>query len=318
MADIPVLPIWVTKYEGNTSHLSLEEDGAYTRLLRLSWVTPFCQMPADDDWIMRRMRVDRATFDRVVRPILSEFFYKEDGAWKNRKLQEVFTDSVSKYEGRARGGKAAAKTKALKTHGKGVSAAQREHDANVMQPEPEPEPDPASLAASCAQARMAIRKSIGKGVADPDAFVDVSDKTLAKLLAAYDLHSVVLPVLRKVTHHERDQPLRKLSALKAAFAEHAQTTPAVSQNSGTPPDVTKPFPLPGGKASAVVSDFIERKGLAWAHRWLTGVEFEAKEIYAPDAYQAQRIDTDGGGVLRDHGYRVYYRNSGSDGQTDAG
>ena len=39
MSDIPYLPLYVNDFEGDTAHLSLEEDGAYNRLIRLSKLT---------------------------------------------------------------------------------------------------------------------------------------------------------------------------------------------------------------------------------------------------------------------------------------
>ena len=66
--SLPYFPMYPSDFEAKTSHLTLEEDGAYNRLLRLCWMTPGASIPDDDAWIMRRMRVDQATFDRVVRP----------------------------------------------------------------------------------------------------------------------------------------------------------------------------------------------------------------------------------------------------------
>lgn len=77
--SLPYFPMFPSDFEAKTSHLTLEEDGAYNRLLRLSWMTPGCSLPDDPAWIARRMRVDMATFERVVAPIISEFMVREDG-----------------------------------------------------------------------------------------------------------------------------------------------------------------------------------------------------------------------------------------------
>lgn len=75
----PYFPMYPADFEAKTSHLTLEEDGAYNRLLRLCWMTPGCSLPDDAAWIARRMRVSSADFDRVVRPLLDEFFKREKG-----------------------------------------------------------------------------------------------------------------------------------------------------------------------------------------------------------------------------------------------
>ena len=72
--SLPYFPFYPSDFEAKTSHLSLEEDGAYNRLLRLMWMTPGCSLPDDPVWIARRLRVDAATYDRVVAPVIAEFF----------------------------------------------------------------------------------------------------------------------------------------------------------------------------------------------------------------------------------------------------
>lgn len=77
--SLPYFNLYPRDFEADTSHLSLEEDGAYNRLLRLCWMTPGCSLPDDDAWIMRRMRVDAATMARVVLPIIAEFLERKGG-----------------------------------------------------------------------------------------------------------------------------------------------------------------------------------------------------------------------------------------------
>jgi len=72
--SIPYIPLYVTDYEADTAHLTIEEDGAYLRLLRLCWRTPGCSVPSDPRWIMRKMRVSADDYYRVVEPIIEEFF----------------------------------------------------------------------------------------------------------------------------------------------------------------------------------------------------------------------------------------------------
>ena len=86
--SLPYFPFYSDRFEAATSHLTIEEDGVYNRLLRLCWVTLGMSIPDSDQWIMRRMRVDAATFSRVVSPIISEFFVRESGRFVSPFISE--------------------------------------------------------------------------------------------------------------------------------------------------------------------------------------------------------------------------------------
>ncbi len=86
---LPYFPLYVDDYEADTAHLTLEEDGAYTRLLRLCWRTPGCSVPADPDWIRRRMRATQDQFTDVIEPVIEEYFTLENGRiFSERLLKE--------------------------------------------------------------------------------------------------------------------------------------------------------------------------------------------------------------------------------------
>lgn len=150
--SLPYFPMYPSDFEAKTSHLTLEEDGAYNRLLRLSWMTPGCSLPDDPAWIARRMRVDLATYERVVAPLLVEFFYRAERRVRNPKLTEIHHESVTKHAKRVDAGKKGGRpAKALKTNETGQS------NAKAMPKQPEPEPD--------------SKKEIGKPISRaPDGF----------------------------------------------------------------------------------------------------------------------------------------------------
>lgn len=129
--------MYPTDFEAKTSHLTLEEDGAYNRLLRICWMTSGCTIPDDDAWIMRRLRVDQETFDSVVRVVISEFFTSEKGRLSNAKLNRIFVETNGAHEKRVLAGSKGGKAKALKVNNFTISNAV----AKPKQPEPEPEPD---------------------------------------------------------------------------------------------------------------------------------------------------------------------------------
>ena len=79
MADLHYMQLYIADFEADTGHLTLEEDGAYNRLLRLCWRTSGCSVPDDPVWIARKMRVDLETYHRLVEPLIKEFFAKGRG-----------------------------------------------------------------------------------------------------------------------------------------------------------------------------------------------------------------------------------------------
>jgi uncharacterized protein YdaU (DUF1376 family) len=124
-------------FEADTSHLTLEEDGAYNRLLRLMWMTPGCSLPDDDAWIMRRMRCDMATYERVVKPLIAEFFQRQKGRVFSARLTREFAKADETHKKRSQAGKMGGRPpKSLKTNDVSKSRAK----AGTKQPEPEPEP----------------------------------------------------------------------------------------------------------------------------------------------------------------------------------
>lgn len=84
--SLPYFPLYPTDFDGKTAHLTLLEDGAYNRLLRLCWKTPGCTMPADEAWVMRRARAHTDEEKAAVRAVLSEFFTVENGRYSSQVL----------------------------------------------------------------------------------------------------------------------------------------------------------------------------------------------------------------------------------------
>jgi len=143
--SVPYFPLYVADYEADTAHLTLEEDGAYLRLLRLCWRTPGCSIPNDPKWISRMMRVTWETYERVVAPILSEFFRLKHNRYYSPRLQKEWERIDGTHRARSDAGKKGNATRwqkqspsdnALKTN----KMTDRPAIAKVSHPEPEPEP----------------------------------------------------------------------------------------------------------------------------------------------------------------------------------
>jgi uncharacterized protein YdaU (DUF1376 family) len=143
--SVPYFPLYVADYEADTAHLTLEEDGAYLRLLRLCWRTPGCSIPNDPKWIARMMRVTWEAYERVVAPILSEFFRLKHNRYYSPRLQKEWERIEITHNARSEAGKRGNEKKwkkealpdnALKSN----EMTSRPAIAKVSQPEPEPEP----------------------------------------------------------------------------------------------------------------------------------------------------------------------------------
>lgn len=144
MGDLPYLPLWVSDYEAKTAHLSFEEDGAYSRLLRLAWTCPGGTLPHDDAWLMRRLRATEEFYERVVRPVLKEFFSVRRGRYVNDRLKHEFDTALEKTARRKAAGKTGGEAKARKTKEKSPSNATvlLEQSPSKSEPKPELEPQP--------------------------------------------------------------------------------------------------------------------------------------------------------------------------------
>lgn len=134
MAELHFMPLYVDDYEAATPHLTLEEDGAYNRLLRLCWRQPDCTIPNDPNWISRMLRVDKQTFDKIVAPLLAEFFSEQRGRLFQKRQREEFLKGKHIFEKRREAGRKGGKAKSQKTKDNQDSNANEVPEANPKQP----------------------------------------------------------------------------------------------------------------------------------------------------------------------------------------
>lgn len=150
--SLPYFNLYPTDFEADTSHLTLEEDGAYNRLLRLMWITPGCSLPDDDAWIMRRIRCDAETFARVVLPVIAEFMKRHGGRVFSPRLmrewKKVDVTSRKRSEAGKKGGRPQHAEKKEKDEKPGYAFAKAGLFDTRALPEPEPEPDKREAKAS--------------------------------------------------------------------------------------------------------------------------------------------------------------------------
>jgi|GEM_PF-2628758 len=114
--SLPYFRLYPTDYEADTAHLSILEDGAYSRLLRLCWVTPGCSLPDDEEWIFRRARAHSEEERQAVRTVISEFFARENHRVFQKRLVQEFEHADARHRSaRENGSKGGRPTGALKT-----------------------------------------------------------------------------------------------------------------------------------------------------------------------------------------------------------
>ena len=98
MSKAPYMKFWVADYIGDTHFLTLQEHGAYLRLLIEAWSTPSCSLPDDPAWIRRRLGITAEEFNEYVKPVIAEFWTKEDHRIYQKRQREEFEDMVMKSE----------------------------------------------------------------------------------------------------------------------------------------------------------------------------------------------------------------------------
>lgn len=96
---LPKLPIWVTDYLADTGHLSLEEHGAYLRLIMLCWQTSGCRIPNDVVWLKRKLGVSEKEFKSSVQPIIKEFFNTTGNFIFQKRLKREFAAALKISKG---------------------------------------------------------------------------------------------------------------------------------------------------------------------------------------------------------------------------
>lgn len=115
MADLPFLPLYVDDYDGAVSSagLSLEEDGAYCRLLRAMWRAGG-YLPHDRARLARMLGVTTKKFDVIWAAIGRFFETTPDGRIAQVRLLVEYEKAQKSRQEKSNSGKASAKARALK------------------------------------------------------------------------------------------------------------------------------------------------------------------------------------------------------------
>jgi uncharacterized protein YdaU (DUF1376 family) len=98
MSEAPYMKFWFGDYYGRTHFLSLAEHGAYLMLLKEAWQTPSCSLPDDPAWLKRRLAVSDDEFEKIVRPVIDEFWTKENHRIYQSRQRKEYEDMVERSE----------------------------------------------------------------------------------------------------------------------------------------------------------------------------------------------------------------------------
>lgn len=139
--SLPYLPLYIDDYEAATAHLTLVEDGAYNRLLRLLWRSPNCSIPDDDAWVFRRLRAVSDEEKAAILTVIDEFLQRKAGLITSPRLLREFKKADETSRKRSEAGKKGGRPKAIEKTDKEVKPGFSFDKARQSIPEPEPEPD---------------------------------------------------------------------------------------------------------------------------------------------------------------------------------
>lgn len=108
MADYPALHLWTDAYLADTLDLSLEEHGAYLKLMMIAWRSPECGVPDDDRRIATMLGVTHSRWVKVLRPKMERFWTVSGGFLTQKRLTKERAYLDNKREQQRRAGKSSA------------------------------------------------------------------------------------------------------------------------------------------------------------------------------------------------------------------
>lgn len=83
----PAIPLFGDAYLADTHHLTLEEHGAYLKLLMIAWRMDGCALPDDDMRLAKILGVTRAKWAKL-KPVVLAFWTLDNGRWFQGRLSK--------------------------------------------------------------------------------------------------------------------------------------------------------------------------------------------------------------------------------------
>lgn len=95
--ELPYYPKYIDDWLSSLTvgGFTLEQEGAYDRLLMHQWKSPDCSLPNDDQTLAQYSRLG-AKWRKLGRPIVEKCFVLVDGRLRNEKLYRHWLDAQDK------------------------------------------------------------------------------------------------------------------------------------------------------------------------------------------------------------------------------
>lgn len=84
MSEAPAMPVFCDAYLADTMHLSLDEHGAYVKILMVTWRNNGIPLKDDPKRIARVLGISVSRWVTKLRPVIIGFFDVTDGNWNIR------------------------------------------------------------------------------------------------------------------------------------------------------------------------------------------------------------------------------------------
>ena len=109
MSELPYMPFYISKYVGDTAHLTTLESGAYIALICTYWIR---QKPLPDDPV-KLARIAKLSTDEwsSMHETLAELFQVGGGVWKHKRVEVELTKAIEKVEKASISGRASGETR---------------------------------------------------------------------------------------------------------------------------------------------------------------------------------------------------------------
>lgn len=130
---LPYMPLYAADYLGDTMHLTLEQHGAYIKLLMCMWRAGG-ELPFDHPTIARMLAITPKKWAAIRGPVMAFFEHDEASFWNSR-LREELAKTTEMVRPKRAAGEAGARSKVLKTleSGSAISEPDSESDSDSNQ-----------------------------------------------------------------------------------------------------------------------------------------------------------------------------------------
>jgi len=112
MSELNMMPLLTDAYLADTTHLSLEEHGAYLKLLMVMWRNGGW-LPNDDQMVCRYLSITMNKWKKL-KPVIAQFFTYEINRFTQKKLQKIFIAKSNLVKQNRENGSKGGKYKSLK------------------------------------------------------------------------------------------------------------------------------------------------------------------------------------------------------------